>query len=141
MSKKYIKVECFKQKVSAIYRSEKLRECVDRFCPPGTFCDQRVGPCEKPPCRPIILCIPDIYNGCVGHSCPTGEVCVERVRPCIGRSCKKTPICAKPGTCDAIICPPSHKCTAEPTPKCIKSIPTVSTVIGNATLRIENKNN
>ncbi|KAE9416048.1 hypothetical protein Angca_001408, partial [Angiostrongylus cantonensis] len=108
--------------------------CVDQFCPPGTFCDQRFGPCKRPPCRPILLCVPDKFNGCAGISCPTGQICIARSRPCIGRSCKKYPSCVKPGTCDALVCLPSQKCVADPTPKCITDIPTVSNVIGNATL-------
>ncbi|KAL6726673.1 hypothetical protein Aduo_008619 [Ancylostoma duodenale] len=108
--------------------------CIDKFCPPGTFCDERLGPCKNPPCRPIFVCLPNEFNGCARHTCPTGEVCVERVRPCIGRSCKKLPSCAKPGTCDAMVCPPSQKCVADPTPKCVKHIPTVSSVIGKAQL-------
>ncbi|VDO22048.1 unnamed protein product [Haemonchus placei] len=68
--------------------------CVNHFCPPGSFCSERKGPCKTPPCRPILLCIPDQYNGCAGHSCPSGEICVERVQPCIGKSCKKIPSCA-----------------------------------------------
>ncbi|KHJ80303.1 hypothetical protein OESDEN_20023 [Oesophagostomum dentatum] len=108
--------------------------CVDKFCPPGRFCEERLGPCKKPPCRPILICLPDDVNGCARHSCPTGEVCVERVQPCISKSCKKVPSCAKKGTCDALVCPPSQKCVADPTPKCVKYIPTVSSVIGKAQL-------
>ncbi|VDP30575.1 unnamed protein product, partial [Heligmosomoides polygyrus] len=93
--------------------------CIDKFCPPGTFCDERLGPC------------------CVRHSCASGEVCVERIRSCIGRSCKKISTCAKPGTCDALVCPPSQKCVADPTPKCVKHIPTVKSVIGHAHLAPE----
>ncbi|EYC40336.1 hypothetical protein Y032_0618g700 [Ancylostoma ceylanicum] len=119
---------------SLLVASCTAESCIDKFCPPGTFCDERLGPCKKPPCRPIFVCLPDEFNGCARHSCPSGEVCVERVRPCIGKSCKKLPSCAKPGTCDAMVCPPSHKCEADPTPKCVKHIPTVSSVIGKAQL-------
>ncbi|KAK6022463.1 hypothetical protein OSTOST_11837 [Ostertagia ostertagi] len=113
---------------------DKLSDCIGHFCPPGSFCDERIGPCKTPPCRPILLCLPDQYNGCARHSCPSGEICVERVRPCISKSCKKIPSCAKPGTCDALVCPPSQKCVAEPQPKCVKHIPTVTSVIGGAQL-------
>uniref|UniRef100_A0A1I7W9M7 TIL domain-containing protein n=1 Tax=Heterorhabditis bacteriophora TaxID=37862 RepID=A0A1I7W9M7_HETBA len=109
-------------------------DCVNHFCPPGTFCDERIGPCKKDPCRPILVCLPDKFNGCSRHSCPSGEICVERTRPCISRSCKKIPSCTKPGTCDALVCPPSQKCILSPTPTCVKHIPTTGNIIGKATL-------
>ncbi|VDM73291.1 unnamed protein product [Strongylus vulgaris] len=108
--------------------------CVDKFCPAGKFCYERLGPCENPPCRPILMCLPNEVNGCRGHDCPFGEVCVERVQPCIGKSCRKIAICAKAGTCDAFVCPPSQKCVENPKPKCVKHVPTVSSVIGEAHL-------
>ncbi|KAK6036818.1 hypothetical protein COOONC_25677 [Cooperia oncophora] len=76
----------------------KCDDCVNHYCPPGTFCDERIGPCKTPPCRPILMCLPDKYNGCARHSCPSGEICVERVQACISKSCKKIPSCAKPGS-------------------------------------------
>uniref|UniRef100_A0A7E4WBD3 TIL domain-containing protein n=1 Tax=Panagrellus redivivus TaxID=6233 RepID=A0A7E4WBD3_PANRE len=103
--------------------------CVDKFCPPGTFCLAReIVKCKNTPCKPMLFCIPNPVNGCATVDCATGLVCVERPTRCIGRSCKKTPKCVKSGTCDALVCPPSHKCEASPTPKCVKTILTESDV-------------
>ncbi|VDN29505.1 unnamed protein product [Cylicostephanus goldi] len=95
-----------------------LLACVDSYCPPGKFCQERVFPCKNPPCRPILFCLPNEENGCARHKCPANEVCVERVEPCINKICKKIPSCAKPGTCDALVCPPSQHCVANPKPRC-----------------------
>ena len=40
-----------------------IDNCIDKFCPPGTFCDERPGPCVKPPCRTILACLPIEANG------------------------------------------------------------------------------
>ncbi|KAE9554339.1 hypothetical protein FO519_002449 [Halicephalobus sp. NKZ332] len=103
--------------------------CVDKFCPPGTFCATlNVVQCVKEPCKPLLACLPVSVNGCANHKCPPGMVCVEHSTRCIGRSCKKVPKCAEPGTCAALVCPPSHICEANPAPKCVKKIFTESDV-------------
>ncbi|VDN55997.1 unnamed protein product, partial [Dracunculus medinensis] len=98
--------------------------CTDQFCPEGTFCVERyIVKCRNPPCAPIISCVPDEVKGCKNHEpCPSGEVCVERIVPCIARSCRTIAKCAKIGTCDAMACPPSHKCEMKPKPTCVKTI-------------------
>ncbi|KAI1719484.1 hypothetical protein Ddc_08696 [Ditylenchus destructor] len=109
--------------------SKNAETCVDKFCPPGTYCDTRnVVQCKNPPCRPLLICLPDSNNGCGQHQCSPGLVCVERTVPCIGKSCKKTATCAKSGSCDALVCPPSHRCEAEPKPHCVRGIFTISEV-------------
>ncbi|CAD5231138.1 unnamed protein product [Bursaphelenchus xylophilus] len=92
--------------------SDEGREfCIDRFCPAGTFCEPRfVVKCVRQPCKPILMCLPISENGCARKTCPDGTVCVERVIPCISQNCAKKATCAKPGTCDALVCPPSHHC-------------------------------
>uniref|UniRef100_F1LE03 Large ribosomal subunit protein eL22 n=1 Tax=Ascaris suum TaxID=6253 RepID=F1LE03_ASCSU len=78
--------------------------------------------CVKPPCRPLAMCLPESINGCKGHpKCPAGEVCVEHRTSCINRSCKKEAKCAREGTCEALECPPSQHCVADPKPKCVKN--------------------
>uniref|UniRef100_A0A1I7Z6F6 Follistatin-like domain-containing protein n=1 Tax=Steinernema glaseri TaxID=37863 RepID=A0A1I7Z6F6_9BILA len=104
--------------------------CVNKFCPMGTFCETRhIAHCPAPPCNPILECLPDLINGCKNKTCSGSEVCVEHTIPCIGRSCKKVAMCAKAGTCEATVCPPSHKCKMEGgAPKCVKTILTNSDV-------------
>jgi hypothetical protein len=110
--------------------AEKRAEtCVDKFCPPGTFCATlNVVHCVKEPCKPLLACLPVDVNGCANHQCPKDMICVEHSTRCIGRSCKKVPKCATPGTCAALTCPPSHKCQASPKPKCVKTIFTESDI-------------
>uniref|UniRef100_A0A915D847 Uncharacterized protein n=1 Tax=Ditylenchus dipsaci TaxID=166011 RepID=A0A915D847_9BILA len=103
--------------------------CANKFCPTGTYCDTRnVVKCKSPPCRPIFICIPDSLNGCAKEGCSPGFKCVERTIPCIGKSCKKTAKCVKPGTCDALVCAPSHRCEEKPQPHCVRGIFTISEV-------------
>lgn len=54
--------------------------------------------------------------------------CVGRTIPCIGKSCKQIARCVKSGTCDALVCPPSHRCVAKPQPHCVRGIFTISEV-------------
>ncbi|VDD97064.1 unnamed protein product [Enterobius vermicularis] len=69
-------------------------ECSDRFCPIGTFCDLHEVACQKPPCKPMTVCLPDSVNGCKGHpKCPSGQTCVETPTSCISRSCKRIAKC------------------------------------------------
>uniref|UniRef100_A0AAF5PSD3 Follistatin-like domain-containing protein n=1 Tax=Wuchereria bancrofti TaxID=6293 RepID=A0AAF5PSD3_WUCBA len=98
--------------------------CVDKFCPLGTYCEERnIVSCGNPPCRPLLVCMPDNTKGCKSHPpCPAGKVCAEKLVPCIGRSCRKIAKCVLPGTCDAMECPPSHKCVMNPGPTCVKTI-------------------
>ncbi|CAI2349749.1 unnamed protein product [Caenorhabditis sp. 36 PRJEB53466] len=117
--------------VSHIYADN----CIDKFCPPGTFCDERPGPCVKPPCRTILACLPVEANGCARMECKSPQVCVERVRPCIGRACKEIATCETPNTCAAVVCPPSQKCKLENgKPTCKKHIPPTRGIIGKAVL-------
>uniref|UniRef100_A0A0M3HYA2 TIL domain-containing protein n=1 Tax=Ascaris lumbricoides TaxID=6252 RepID=A0A0M3HYA2_ASCLU len=101
----------------------RVSACENKFCPVGTFCGIReITSCVKPPCRPLAMCLPESINGCKGHpKCPAGEVCVEHRTSCINRSCKKEAKCAREGTCEALECPPSQHCVADPKPKCVKN--------------------
>uniref|UniRef100_A0A8R1I1R6 Follistatin-like domain-containing protein n=1 Tax=Caenorhabditis japonica TaxID=281687 RepID=A0A8R1I1R6_CAEJA len=67
--------------------------------------------------------------------CKSPMMCVQRVRPCIGRSCKEVPTCEQPDTCEAVVCPPSQRCSLENgKPMCKKHIPPTRGIIGKATL-------
>uniref|UniRef100_A0AC35G241 Uncharacterized protein n=1 Tax=Panagrolaimus sp. PS1159 TaxID=55785 RepID=A0AC35G241_9BILA len=87
--------------------AEKRAEtCIDKFCPPGTFCATlNVVHCVKEPCKPLLACLPVDVNGCANHHCPQDMI-----------------------SCAALRCPPSHKCQASPKPKCVKTIFTESDI-------------
>ncbi|VDM99705.1 unnamed protein product [Thelazia callipaeda] len=109
------------QLICFLVGSEGNKSCKDKFCPPGTICSQR---------GPIVACIPESSTGCKNHPpCPSGQVCVEKTVPCISRSCPKTAKCAKIGTCDALQCPPSHKCEMKPKPTCVRTILSTSSAV------------
>ncbi|KAI6190133.1 hypothetical protein M3Y97_00083900 [Aphelenchoides bicaudatus] len=116
-------------------------DCVDKFCPPGTYCEAKfIVKCSKPPCKPLFLCLPVSQNGCASMECSHGLVCVEKTIPCISQSCKKVGICARPNTCEAEECPPSHKCKIENgTPKCVRGIFTLQDVIAQLPQRQTNE--
>ncbi|CAG9538515.1 unnamed protein product [Cercopithifilaria johnstoni] len=69
------------------------------------------------------------FNGCKSHPpCPPGLICAEKLVPCISRSCRKIAKCVPPGTCEAMECPPSHKCVMNPGPTCVRTILTAEDV-------------
>ncbi|KAI6199559.1 hypothetical protein M3Y96_00639900 [Aphelenchoides besseyi] len=116
-------------------------DCVDKFCPPNTYCEAKyIVKCNKPPCRPIFACLPVSQNGCAEMQCSKGLVCVERVVPCISQACKKIGVCAKPNTCEAQVCPPSHRCKLDDgKPKCVRGIFTLSDVIAQLPQKTKNE--
>ena len=41
-----------------------ISACIDKFCPPGTFCATlNVVQCVKEPCKPLLACLPVSVNG------------------------------------------------------------------------------
>ncbi|ETN80675.1 hypothetical protein NECAME_09035 [Necator americanus] len=56
--------------------------------------------------------------------------------PCMSPPCRPILICLHDefNACEAMVCPPSQRCVADPAPKCVKYIPTVSSVIGRGQL-------
>lgn len=53
------------ERKNSLNQFQKSLECIDRFCPPGTYCEvlTKVVQCKSPPCRPIIACLPENVNG------------------------------------------------------------------------------
>ncbi|CAD6200223.1 unnamed protein product [Caenorhabditis auriculariae] len=51
------------------------KSCIDKFCPPETYCEERLGPCVHPPCRTIFACLPKEVNACEAVVCPPSHRC------------------------------------------------------------------